>query len=293
MNKSKQSINTVSVSAMKMILGIISIIPLSILYFISPVLNFFLENIAKYRKSTIKANLINCFVHFDKKEINKIVADYYKHLSEIIIENLKLFSGSTSSAMNFSVVNPQILDHYFEDNQDVILLTGHLGNWELGFSSSQEYFKHKVIGIYKSQSNEEFDKYLLGLRKKRGVTLVAERKFVPSVIEDSEYARMFMLIPDQNPKNNKNVEYFSFLNRRTPFNKSLEKIAKKYSVPVLYADTIKLKRGTYNTRLLLIYKGKDEDKDVNITAQYVRLLERNIVSNPSIWLWSHKRWKDA
>lgn len=288
---SKQSINSISISVMKVILRIFNIIPLSILYLISPVLQVFLESIAKYRKSTIRNNLLSCFSHFDRIEINRIISENYKHLSEIIIENFKLFSGSSSSALSFSVENANLLDAYFEDNQDVILLTGHLGNWELGFSSSQTHFKHKVVGIYKSQSNEEFDKYLLRLRQNRGVTLIAEKKFVPAVLEESEQARLFMLIPDQNPKNNKNVEYFNFLNRRTPFNKSLEKIALKYEIPVLYADTIKLKRGVYHTRLLWIYMGSQDDKNVDITSQYVRLLERNIVSNPSIWLWSHKRWK--
>lgn len=288
---SKHSINSISITVMKVILRIFNIIPLSILYLITPVLYWFLASIAKYRKTTIRNNLLNCFSHFDRKEINRIVSDYYKHLSEIIIENLKLFSGSSSSALRFSVENANILDQYFENKQDVILLTGHIGNWELGFSSSQTHFKHKVVGIYKSQSNEEFDKYLQRLRKNRGVTLIPEKKFVPIVLEKSDQPRLFMLIPDQNPKNNKNIEYFNFLNRRTPFNKSLEKIALKYKIPVLYADTIKLKRGSYHTRLLWIYMGKPEDKDVKITAQYVRLLERNIVSNPSIWLWSHKRWK--
>lgn len=277
---------------MKSLLSVFRVVPLSILYYISPVLQFFLEKVCKYRKQTIKTNLLNCFVHLEKKEINSIITEYYKHLSEIIIENFKLFSGSNSSLMNFSVINAEILGRHFEENQDIILLTGHLGNWELGFSSSQQNFKHKVVGIYKSQSNEKFDEYLLGLRNKRGITLLPEHKFVQSILEETSEARLFMLIPDQNPKSNKNIEYYTFLNRRTLFSKSLAKIAKKYSIPVLYADTIKLKRGMYNARLLWIYKGTKEEENINITRQYVKLLERNINSNPSIWLWSHRRWKD-
>jgi len=217
---SKQSINSISITVMKVILRIFNIIPMSILYLISPVLHTFLASIAKYRKSTIRNNLLNCFSHFERKEINRIISDYYKHLSEIIIENFKLFSGSTSSALSFNVENAHVLDQYFEDKQDVILLTGHLGNWELGFSSSQLHFKHKVVGIYKRQSNEEFDNYLLRLRQNRGVSLISEKKFVPVVLEESDKPRLFMLIPDQNPKNNKNIEYFNFLNRRTPGQKT-------------------------------------------------------------------------
>lgn len=291
MNKSKQAINRISIYALKVMSTLFYIIPMPVLYRFSPILKSFLESVANYRKKTIKRNLVNSLRVESIEHINRIVSDYYTHLSEIIVENLKLFSASSASSMSFTVINPEILDPFFQSGTNVLLLTGHLGNWELGFSLAQTNFKHEVIGIYKQQSNEEFDQYLLKLREKRGVKLLREEKFVKSLLSASKTPQLYMLIPDQYPKSDKNVMQLPFLNQSTPFSGSIERIAKKYHIPVLYADIVKTKRGQYTTSLLWIAKSEDDIKNVEITKQYCSLLERNILSNPSIWLWSHKRWK--
>jgi KDO2-lipid IV(A) lauroyltransferase len=266
---------------------------MDIVYLFSPVLKFLLQYIPSYRRSVIYENLRNSLVYEDDTTIRTIQSSYYSHLSEIILENLKLFSGSKQSSMKFDMVNPEILTNAFTNNQDIIVVSGHLGNWELGFSEAAQYFQHTLCGIYKEQSNQEFDQYLHDLRAHRGLELIKESRFIKTILSEHSTPRIFILIPDQNPRNNKSIRYFNFLNQRTPFSTSLEKIAHKYNLPVLYADIIKLKRGKYQAQLSWIFNGNEKGKKVNITEQYAKLLERNILSNPSIWLWSHRRWKQG
>lgn len=293
MNKSKQALNHISIRILKMILIVFYLLPLKVLYLFVPVIKYILESLARYRKQTIQFNLRNSLPNFDSQEISTLVSAYYTHLSEITLENLKLFSSSkVASSLEFSISNPGILDSQYDANQDVILLTGHLGNWELGFSLADGQLKHDVIGVYKRQSNEHFDKYLLSLRRKRGVVLIPESKFVKTLLTPASKPRLFMLIPDQNPRNNKNIKIFTFLNQRTSFNTSIEKIAAKYLIPVLYADIVKLGRGEYRARLLWIVNSFKNVDTNQITSQFVMLLDRNIRSNPALWLWSHRRWKN-
>lgn len=285
--------NHVSVGLLRFILYIFYIFPLKALYLFAPVIKYILEFLARYRKQTIQFNLQNSLPSFTSIEISTLVSSYYSHLSEIIIENLKLFSSSRiNPSLAFTILNPEILDDAFEEKRDVILLTGHLGNWELGFSVANDQLKQDVIGVYKQQSNEYFDKFLLQLRQKRGVVLISEDKFVKTLLTQAEKPRLFMLIPDQNPKVNKNIEIFTFLNQRTSFNTSIEKIALKYKIPVLYGDIAKLSRGVYCARLLWIINSFSQQTKIQITGQYAKLLERNIRSNPTLWLWSHRRWKN-
>lgn len=293
MNKSKQALNLISIRILKMILIVFYFIPLKILYLFVPAIKYFLESLARYRKQTIQFNLRNSLPNVDSKEMSAIVSAYYTHLSEITLENLKLFSSAkVASSLEFIISNPDILDSQFKNNQDVMLLTGHLGNWELGFSLADGQLKHDVIGVYKQQSNEHFDKYLLNLRQKRGVVLIPESKFVKTLLTPAIKPRLFMLIPDQNPRTNKNIKTFTFLNQRTSFNTSIEKIALKYLIPVLYADIVKLGRGEYRARLLWIIKSFKNVDTNQITSQFVMLLDRNIRTNPALWLWSHRRWKN-
>lgn len=291
MNNKKHKANRLGITVLRLLLRMFSIIPIDVLYFLSPALKFFLQYLPSYRRNIIYENLRNSLVYEDGLEIRSIQSSYYTHLSEIILENLKLFSGSKRTSLSFDMVNPEILDNAYSENQDVIVVSGHLGNWELGFSEAPQYFKHDICGIYKEQSSQDFDKYLRDLRSQRGLELIKESQFIRTILSEKTTPRIFILIPDQNPRNNKSIRYFTFLNQRTPFSTSLEKIAIKYAIPVLYADIIKLKRGKYQGQLSWIYKGNQHKEKLNITEQYATLLERNILSDPSIWLWSHRRWK--
>ena len=292
MNTTKQKANRLGIFFLKPLLRLFYVVPMNVLYLFSPLLQTILTSITNYRKDVIYQNLKNSLVDEEDTTIHKIRSDNYQHLSEIILENLKVFSGgSFRSSLSFDIANPEILNSLFEEKKDVILMTGHLGNWELGFSHASEFFKHDVYGVYKEQSNEEFDKYLYKLRTQRGLTLITEKQFVRSILSEKEVPRIFVLIPDQSPKTNKSIAFFTFLNQRTAFSTSLEKIAVRFDLPVVFADIVKIKRGQYQSRLMWLYKGKGDHP--KITSQYAKHLERNILSDPSIWLWSHRRWKHS
>ncbi len=290
MNTTKQKANSLGIYFIKPLLRLFYVVPMNVLYLFAPFLKTILKRITNYRKDVIYQNLKNSLVYEDDKALRKIRSDNYQHLSEIILENLKMFSGGNfRSSLSFTIINPEILNELFEEKKDVVLLSGHLGNWELGFSQASDFFKHQVYGVYKEQSSEEFDKYLYHLRSQRGVTLITEKQFVRTILSERRAPRIFVLIPDQSPRSNKSIAFYTFLNQRTAFSTSLEKIAVKFDLPVLFADVIKLKRGKYQAKLMWLYSGKGGNS--NITGQYAKHLERNILSNPSIWLWSHRRWK--
>jgi len=292
MSLSSKTSNKIVLVIFKMFVFISSVLPNSILYFLSGLLQFVLHRVIKYRYQVINYNLKNSYPADSKTSVNINIQNYYKHLSEIILENLKMFSGFASKSFQFEYLNPEEVNKLFYEEKDCILLTGHIGNWEMGFANASDNFYHEVIGVYQKQSNEVFDKYLLNRRKQNGATLIESRKFLKHLIAHKSKAkpRIYMMIPDQRPKKAKNIRHYQFLNQETTFSPVVERIAKKYNMPILYGDVVKLRRGVYQALLIWISKTPQETPDGFITEQYVRLLERNINSDPSIWLWSHNRW---
>lgn len=53
----------------------------------------------------------------------------------------------------------------------------------------------------------------------------------------------------------------------------------------------KLHRGRYHVRIVPIADDASSMTPGEITERYTRLLEENIKRQPSIWLWTHRRWK--
>jgi KDO2-lipid IV(A) lauroyltransferase len=88
-----------------------------------------------------------------------------------------------------------------------------------------------------------------------------------------------------------NAYWTTFLNQDTPVYVGPEKLAKKFNYPVVYMNVKRLKRGYYEVIPELLFAHPQETADNEILEGFMNRLESEIKIDPSIWLWSHKRWK--
>lgn len=245
-----------------------------------------------YRQSTITKNLKNSFPLKSIAEIQALRNNYIKHLSIIICESLKGFSIEQSDlAKRFVFNNPKVANKYYDQKRSIILVLGHIGNWEWGQAIVSHYLKFKCIGVYKSLTNQSFDKYLLKKRSQYDVKLLTQKEILKYIIANPDELNVYIFIADQYPPSEPRL-LVDFLNQKTYFDSSVEKIAKKYNLPVIYADIkSSSKPHSYMTDLIEISASPVQSPVGEITKSYARLLEININRQPELWLWSHKRWK--
>ena len=276
------------------IIWIITFLPLSILYILSDVLNFFLFNVFSYRKDVVYRNLRNSFPDKTDEEINVIARKYYRNLSDIIIEVLKLRHISKRQLIKrISIKNIELLKDYYNQNKKAIAAVAHIGNWEWVATISPYLFDHKIYLVYKPLSSEFFNDYLLNLRSKFGLDFISFKQTYRFLIKQKQELNMAVLAADQTPTRSE-IEYWSqFLNQETGFFIGIEKIAKSLDCAVVFVDIKRIRRGYYEIELVDITGNPKATKEFEITDKYIRLLENHIINNPDNWLWSHKRWKHA
>lgn len=85
--------------------------------------------------------------------------------------------------------------------------------------------------------------------------------------------------------------WFRFLNQDTIFFDGGEKLALRCHLPVYFVRMKRLRRGRYEMSFDLLYDGEEAVEPNEITERYVRRLEAEIVAQPELWIWSHRRWK--
>ena len=244
-----------------------------------------------YRNGIIEENLKRSFPNKGIAEIKTLNKAYHHHLSNVIAETLQGFSMSqVNLAKQFKFKNADLANEYFDNGQSIILVLGHIGNWEWGQAIVSHYLKHNCVGVYKPLSNKSFNEYILSKRSQYRVKLLPQKQLLKYLLSHKDEINVYIFIADQYPPVEPRVKV-NFLNQETYFDSSVEKIAIKYRLPVLYADIAKVSPNGYETELIEIYKGIDEFKTPTITERFAGMLEGNILRNPSIWLWSHRRWK--
>ena len=279
-----------------LILYPLSYYPLPILYGIGKVFYWITAYVVKYRSAIIIQNLQRSFPDKSEKEIKAIQKEYYKHLSELTVEMIKMLSISKEELMKrYRCSNPQLVNDYYEAGKSVILMSSHYNNWEWMVLSLNLQFAHNGLGIGAPNSNKTFERLINRARTRYGNGVVfantVRRDF--EVREDRQIYTSYMMLSDQSPPHPDRSYKTLFLNQPSCVIFGAEYFAKKYNIPVLYYEVIKEKRGYYRIDVKLIAETPCETAHGEITEQYLRLLESTISTQPEHWLWSHRRWKHS
>lgn len=277
-----------------LILYPLSWLPLRALYGISHLFYLIIAKGVKYRKNVINTNLKNAFPEKNDTDIDEIRDRFYKHLSEIAAEMIKMLSISKKQlSKRYLPINSEMVNRYYEERKSVILLSSHYNNWEWMVLGLDLFFKLHGVGVGAPNSNKTFENLINRARTRYGTEVIfanrIREEFQKRNLEDIRTT--YMMLGDQSPANPEKSFIATFLNQPSTVIYGPEYFALKYNIPVIYYEVIKVKRGYYELHFKLITENPKETEYGQITTQYLRLLEKTIQKQPEYWLWSHRRWK--
>ena len=274
------------------LLYLISLLPMRVLYWLSDGIYFILYYVTGYRKEVVMDNLAIAFPSKSEAERKKIAREFYHNFVDNFIETLKLLSaGEAFIKKRFSLDNPECFERFREEGRRCQLHLGHNFNWELASIAVPFYTAYKFLIVYMPIENKIFERLFRKLRARTGTILLPATQMAASLLpyRDSQY--MLALVADQAPGNPANAYWLNFFGRPTPIVRGPERGAIVGNIPVVFAQIYKVKRGHYRGRLELGSDNPSRLPEGELTRKYVSYLERAITEHPSMWLWSHRRWK--
>jgi Kdo2-lipid IVA lauroyltransferase/acyltransferase len=270
----------------------IATLPFWFIYFISDILYVFIYYVIAYRKKVVLQNLRNAFPEKNEKEIKIIAKKFFHHFCDLTLETIKM-SGMKKRdyEKRITIKNNDLINSYFDEGRNVIVLTMHFNNWEWS-NCFPLHIKHKILGVFKPLHNLQFNTYLNETRGKMGSELVADSKILRRIAEAQKKSEMIFiwLAADQTPPASSKF-WTIFMNQETPFFSGPEKIAARTNYPVFFHYNRKIKRGHYEINLVPLFNNPQKIESKEILLEYIRKMEATINENPEYYLWSHKRWK--
>ncbi len=275
------------------ILWMHSILPMRILYIKSTALYFLVYYVIGYRKKVVKDNLALVFPEKTQEERNRIAQNFFKHLSDIIVETIKALTISEKEIRKrFVVTNAEILDSYYQNNRSILLMAGHYGNWEWS-GILNKLMQHQAHAVYKPLDNKQFDALVKKTREHFGGIIVSNKKIVGVLFRKWKKGikTLTYILSDQTPKLGGFKHRDTFLGIDVPMFTGTEELAKKLDFSVLYLKVEKVKRGYYTATFVPLVDNPKEYSDFQITRMFFDSLEEQIKEKPEYYLWSHKRWK--
>jgi KDO2-lipid IV(A) lauroyltransferase len=262
------------------------------LYLFSDLACFILDKVFGYRRAIVFDNLRFAFPEKSTGELQMIARNFYRNFTDNFIETLKLLSASDRFIRNhFVVENPEVYEQYFRQDKRCQIYLGHVFNWELASVAVPFYTHYPVLVVYMPVKNFVFDRLLRGIRSKTGAILLPATDMRKAMMPYRDMRYMMALVADQAPGNPAGAYWLNLFGRPTPLIRGPERGARAGNIPALFAEIFKVRRGYYRAKITLGAEKPLELEEGEITRRYVKFLEESIARNPSMWLWSHRRWK--
>lgn len=246
------------------------------------------------RRGVVEEQIANSFPERDAAWITGVAREAYESLGRTTVETAILPTAGQERVLELfhDVEGWRTVEEALAGGRGLILVTGHLGNWELGGA----YLAARGIpldAIARGQGNPLFDRYLTETRTRIGMRVIHDQEAVRTTPRSLRQNRVVAFLMDQGVLGLAStwVPFFGRL-AKTPRGPAV--FALRLGVPVVFATALRQPDGRFRLVFehLPIQDTGDRERDVDrIVADYTTMLERWVRVAPGQYFWHHRRWK--
>lgn len=228
-----------------------------------------------------------------EEEIRRLVAGFYHHIGRCFAEFIRLPALSREELLRLvSLEGEEHVRQGLAAGRGVILLTGHVGNWELtGARIAAAGFPLNVIA--REQREADLTDFITGTREKTGMRVIPRETAVRRTLAALRRNELVGILSDQNAgEEGIFVDFFGHL-ASTPAGPAA--FALRTGAAVIPVFGRRRRDDTHRVVFLPrveVSRSGDRERDLREnTARFTKIIEEAIRREPSQWFWLHKRWK--
>ncbi|HUF28066.1 MAG TPA: lysophospholipid acyltransferase family protein [Gemmatimonadaceae bacterium] len=246
------------------------------------------------RRRVVERQVAAAFPGLPDAEVRDIARAAYRHLGRTAIETALMPSLGRQEilALVESVDNWSTVERAMAGGKGCILVTGHLGNWELGGA----YLAARGIAveaIVRRMGNPLFDRYLNETRARYGVSVVYDTEAARQIPRSLRENRLVAFLADQGVLGLAST-FVPFFGRPAKTPRGAAVFALRLGVPAIFGAAIRQPGGRYRLSFetIMVEDTGDRERDVDtIVARYTETLERWVRRAPEQYFWHHRRWR--
>lgn len=240
-------------------------------------------------------NLKLAFPEMPEAERERILRSLYRRLGWLLAEFCLMPGYTPESASRF--IRYEGLENYLaarERGKGVLVLTGHLGAWELSS------FYHSLMGmpmgmVIRRLDNPLVDEFVNRIRCLHGNRVIHKDDFARGLIASMRAGETVGILMDTNMTPPQGV-FVPFFGVQACTASGLARIAGKTGAAVvpgflLWEESDQKYVLRFGKELKVRHTGDSETDAVTNTAAFTAAIEATIRQYPDQWLWMHRRWK--
>jgi KDO2-lipid IV(A) lauroyltransferase len=252
--------------------------------------------VLRLRRSDVERHLEWAFPEQGKAWRRRIASACYRHFGREAVTTLRALRWSAEQlAERTRMIGFDDFRAAVAAGDGVVLLTGHLGNWELGGAAiAARGVPLDVVG--KGMSNPRFERDLFALRARLGMSVIEMGEAPRLALRSLAAGRVVALLGDQSAHGGGPL--LPFFGRPAVTARGPALFAVRSGAPVFVAFALRdagaSPRYTVTFERLPLGATDDTETDIlSLTRHYTGALEGAIRRAPAQYFWQHRRWKGA
>ena len=252
-----------------------------------------------FRRKVVLGNLRRVFGEaLCESDIRRLAQAYCAHFTRFFLEfaRLPLMSPERRKAW-VRVENMEAPIRAHGQGKGLLLLTGHLGNWEVATVAGMGQFPqyHRLFHFVRRPLKPRWLNDFVTRRFQRsGFGTLAKRGSLDAILELLAGGAILVYVLDQHAVGREGITV-DFLGHPASTFKSLAVLALNTGAPVIPACSWREPDGTHVLRFeepLPLIECNDTSEAIRRNTQsYNAALERMLLRHPEQWIWMHRRWK--
>ena len=246
------------------------------------------------RRRDVEAHVRIAFPEKSAEEVARIARGAYAHLGRTAIETALLPSLRRQEILHLveDIIGWDVAERALAPGRGVILVTGHLGNWELAGA----YLAARgvpVAAVVRHMSNPRFDRYLNTTRASHGIRLMYDDEAVRGTPRLLRQGCLIAFLADQGVRGLAST-FVPFFGHPAKTPRGPAVLALRLGVPLIFGASVRLPSGRYRLAFesIEVTDTGDREHDVDaIVARYTSALERWVRAAPEQYFGHHRRWK--
>jgi KDO2-lipid IV(A) lauroyltransferase len=281
-------------AAIRLLQGLLRPVPLRAASWLGAGLGWFLfHGLRLERRTTLESLAIAFGDRLDPAARWRLAARCYRHFGSLIAEFLCLPRVPRDDLSPYVVLdNPELLDAALAQGKGALVVSGHLGNWEL-LSMGLAAHRQPYAAYVGRQHNARADDYINAMRERMGVGTISKQAAMRGMLRALKAGGTLGIAADQHFSRNRH--FVRFFGRPVSAAPGPASLIQHTGVPALFGEAYKVGRFRYRVRLTPLPvpppSGNDELDLLRITQAFFDLLEGAVRRHPEQYFWMHRRWR--
>jgi KDO2-lipid IV(A) lauroyltransferase len=240
-------------------------------------------------------NLRLAFPDLDESERERIRHGVFRNLGRLLGE-VSQFPRLNRENIS-SIVTYEGLENYLSavaEARGVILLTGHIGAWELSVYAHSIY-GHPMSFLARRIDNPLVERLAESYRARYGNRSINKIGSVREVLKTLKSGGVVGILADLNTSREEGV-FCDFFGVKACATAGVATLALRTGAVVLpgyliWDEKARIHRLHFEPPIETINTGNQKEDVIANTARYAKVLESIIRRHPDQWLWIHRRWR--